>query len=133
MIESPKLTNAIKKEALDYKKHSTDSLEDALSKTKDQKEKKINELLKSIVSVIQESSTFFQEKSFMLEVNLNENTISFSPDRKFRKEFNNTLRIEEEEEFSPVKYIEFSKDDNTFEDITITNLKPAIQETKNRI
>lgn len=85
--------------------------------------------------MIQESSTFFQQKSFMLEIDLNENTISFSPERKQLHKFKDTEKIEEE--FSPVRFIELSKDDNILEDINITNMKsaaientPAVQPTQ---
>lgn len=42
---------------------------------------------------------------------MNNSTISFSPEKS--KGFKNSVRIDEEAEFSPVKYIDFSKDDNT--------------------
>jgi hypothetical protein len=66
----------------------------------------------------------------MLEVNLNENTITFSPERKKDPIENMSLGSGE---FSPVKYIEMSKDDASIEDITFTNVKqppPTVPQTQ---
>lgn len=46
---------------------------------KQEKEKLINHLIKDIVSLLHQSEEFKKSRSFLLEVNLNENTVTFSP------------------------------------------------------
>jgi hypothetical protein len=112
IIDDPNMTTKIRREALDLKRKNNATIEYALKSTKHDKCTKINQLIGDVVNLLHHNSTFKKESTFRLEVNYDENTISFSPDRE--KPFNNSKRIEEsEEQFSPVKYMELSKD-NTF-------------------
>ena len=82
LIEDPKLINKIKREAIDIKRQSQESMEEALEITKNQKEEKIDQLIKDFVSVLHQNDDFHKSRSFHLEVNLSDNTITFSPERR---------------------------------------------------
>ena len=49
---------------------------------KQEKEKLINHLIKDIVTLLHQSEEFKKSRSFLLEVNLNENTVTFSPEKR---------------------------------------------------
>ena len=90
------------------------NFEEAAMLAQSSKEGTIRTLIDSIVELMRPTNTFQKEDSFLLEVNLNQNTISFSPERG--KSFSNTIRIEEaDSRFSPVRHIELSKDENSIE------------------
>jgi hypothetical protein len=120
LIEDPKLIGKIKREAIDKKKQSRESIGEALEEVKHQREEKIDQLVKNIVEILHQSEDFKKSSSFLLEVNLNDNTITFSPER--RRDLPDNMSLGSGE-FSPVKYIEMSKDDASLEEISFTNGK----------